>query len=967
MRDTRLDNLFPVQNVNSDMVIKGELQVKNYQDNTLFHIDPVTDSAVIMGKFGINQELHEVKGMMDIDNLSNRNMKDFINRFSPLILKTLKSMSSEGYAFNNPFQLDNYSINPTVSEPGIKLKIYNSESLPLSLTNEDRFAILQARVESPLRAYIVTDLKNIKKLLNDSIRELQLLISSLENQQQKALEAEADARMWATIIEVALAVTAVVLTIATAGIAAGGIEEMSGYIGNMVAEAIKIAVAESYFRITDNTDFVARVSNVEDASSDEIQQYIDDAKDRITATDTQITKIDSEIEKAKKNVTIQQQIIDDLDGSVTIQSTATNAWSYALMTHRIYTEYSDRTQALALALALATGATGATNPVFSSIKDVLKQYQKIKKSNLDTGFGLYIQNLIKDTDNSSLTGADAITFLQKQITDKLDVKNQSSANIQTQQAFVVNSTIEETKYETKYNVLQGEIDKLQQQYNEANFYKLGIQWIIDLFEKYPMKDLTSLLLLNLLWDTYKDPSSNPSTLADIGWRWINIFIYPYIFDGANPYFPDSYKPNGAGISQTPKKSYLYQYINDQTGGGVSSDGYGILYDALFLEYEKYVTDKDHISSWMTDVDWTSTNINRLYPAEYSFDKTGRYGQGVHSSGYDNFYNTTMRDYFLTEFSTFIKDRKKTDFFSFEKATYTHTTFKNGGVDDSGNDITKDVNNYDDRDAWMTDLKERINTKTKERDSLEDDLQNFTTNNNWDANTHNTLKTVISNLYKLNELYSLDSHAKFTVVMPVTDKTDVTTSIYYLTISVYHVDILEKKVPHIRLNGRSLSVNEFTRDKSYRDTLLKFINSLTSASQLVNYGLMLAKRETLAIDDDLSKKFKRTYYKIINADVLAGVKDVSITNEIQKDGTFLDRFGDTSLRLVIDDMTYNKVIQHEIYPHWNGMSHSKLFLQDTNTSLKDYYELMNTSFVEEYGFEPITTTTITTTDTDGNEV
>jgi hypothetical protein len=123
-KDARIDTLFPIKNVKSDMLVTGELQIQNYKGDTLMHVDPVTNTATIMGKLGINQELHEVHGMVDIDNLSNRNMKNFIDQFSPLILDTIENMDT--FITRNPYATSNTSILNTSTATIMALKIYNS-------------------------------------------------------------------------------------------------------------------------------------------------------------------------------------------------------------------------------------------------------------------------------------------------------------------------------------------------------------------------------------------------------------------------------------------------------------------------------------------------------------------------------------------------------------------------------------------------------------------------------------------------------------------------------------------------------------------------------------------------------------------------------------------------------------------------------------------------------------------------
>ena len=100
-KNTRIDNLFPVYNIAADTIFNGEFFVKNINDETVMQVDPVTNSVSIMGKLGVNQELHDIEGMVDIDNLSNSNMKLFVDYFVPLISDTIENMDT--FITRNPY------------------------------------------------------------------------------------------------------------------------------------------------------------------------------------------------------------------------------------------------------------------------------------------------------------------------------------------------------------------------------------------------------------------------------------------------------------------------------------------------------------------------------------------------------------------------------------------------------------------------------------------------------------------------------------------------------------------------------------------------------------------------------------------------------------------------------------------------------------------------------------------------
>ena len=65
-----LQKMFIQNNVIGDTIFNGNLQINDSNGQSVIETDNVTKNISIHGKVGINQDLHEIKGLLDIDNLS---------------------------------------------------------------------------------------------------------------------------------------------------------------------------------------------------------------------------------------------------------------------------------------------------------------------------------------------------------------------------------------------------------------------------------------------------------------------------------------------------------------------------------------------------------------------------------------------------------------------------------------------------------------------------------------------------------------------------------------------------------------------------------------------------------------------------------------------------------------------------------------------------------------------------------
>ena len=72
--------------INNDTVINGSLEVSDYQGNSIINTDNVNKITSFHTKIGVNQDTHNVKGLIDVNNLSNTNIMSILDNFvNPLL------------------------------------------------------------------------------------------------------------------------------------------------------------------------------------------------------------------------------------------------------------------------------------------------------------------------------------------------------------------------------------------------------------------------------------------------------------------------------------------------------------------------------------------------------------------------------------------------------------------------------------------------------------------------------------------------------------------------------------------------------------------------------------------------------------------------------------------------------------------------------------------------------------------
>ena len=102
-----LDIFFKNNNIIGDTTIYGNLNITDGNNKSVIQTDNVTKNISVSGKIGINQDLHEITGLLDIDNLS-------IDKFM--------------YFFDNITNISNISYNVTTD-------ILNNNSFIIKLSN----------------------------------------------------------------------------------------------------------------------------------------------------------------------------------------------------------------------------------------------------------------------------------------------------------------------------------------------------------------------------------------------------------------------------------------------------------------------------------------------------------------------------------------------------------------------------------------------------------------------------------------------------------------------------------------------------------------------------------------------------------------------------------------------------------------------------------------------------------------
>jgi len=799
-KEARVDTMFPVNQVNSDMIINGELQVQNYQGNSLLLVDPATTSVSIMGKLGVNQPLHDVEAMVDINNLSTRNMKEFIDELSPLLLNTIENMDKT--ITTNPYD-PNTSVALQTSSTSMQLKlgIYNTTPVPSTQTRAQRFALLQARIELPFRMSTIIAAYQTRFGITKGIAQLTNNAKEyLSEYNKKKAQEEEDA-----VLNSILNVCGKLALSAAADLTDGA----SSMILKGVSDIMEIAGLKpplEYLKVSTSG-----------MSSKQIHTLYENTLNTLSIQQTALAKENDTIKTLKEVLGYQAGILglgDLYDTYLTEETDVT----YALRLEILYKQMHDKIQSdHYISITLTVGEfldcmdpAISTQPTISA--DPSGFYynffpQSLKLMFMDTDMTSTVTALkTSATYNASGSATDQLKTYRSSVMTVLTVTtanvNNATGSLNTQAVFVHPSD-----YMATFSTDQVGIDAKTSLITFHTFWKDALTWILDNYGN----------------ETSSNGYNSVGTASN---RWMIHYV-------------DSWR--AAAQAEFPIRQF-----DDKTwpGWGETPNnwGYG---DVIGYLYNYF--------SWEhTSIRYISQRVTNGVPA----------------------------------------------------LILPHTNM-------------------------LTTLNSDITTLQKQENELQDDLAYYTSNQGWDAVTHNSLKKIISNMYKMYQLHGtrmVDTVQTFASILPVTDSSNLVTSVLYMKMSL----VLSNpgSEPYLNMSGRSLSVDQYTRDVSYRETLLQFVSKLTSASQFVNYGVVLFDGSANA---------------------------PTIPEKIKSDGIFVGRFGDGTLQLVVEDFTDSDdviMIDNETNTQWNGKHTNTLVYPGTSVIVADDNTILMERFKEQYKFDPL---------------
>ena len=156
-------------NLTDDTKIKGSFNVQTYDGVNIIQTDNVSKITAFNNKVGINQEIYNVKGLLDIDNLSNNSFLNILNNFV------------------NPL-LYSYDVTMSIKE---QIKYGNTNvSIPLIYQEKDIFVFkspIQNVINNSDIQFLYVSPNNddfsSKTLTQDSFQFIQKIVNELNNMQ----------------------------------------------------------------------------------------------------------------------------------------------------------------------------------------------------------------------------------------------------------------------------------------------------------------------------------------------------------------------------------------------------------------------------------------------------------------------------------------------------------------------------------------------------------------------------------------------------------------------------------------------------------------------------------------------------------------------------------------------------------------------------------------------------------------
>ena len=151
-----------VSTISSDTLIKGSLNVQTYDGENIIKTDNVSKVTTFNNKVGINQDVCDVKGLLDIDNLSNNSVLNMMNDFvRPLLYSYEVTMAlKEQLVYGQSIIIDipsSYSENVFVLKAPIQNKVIDTD---ISFLHTPSTAFSSKKIDQ-------VSFEKIQKLINE--------------------------------------------------------------------------------------------------------------------------------------------------------------------------------------------------------------------------------------------------------------------------------------------------------------------------------------------------------------------------------------------------------------------------------------------------------------------------------------------------------------------------------------------------------------------------------------------------------------------------------------------------------------------------------------------------------------------------------------------------------------------------------------------------------------------------------
>jgi hypothetical protein len=129
-----LNDFFPGIDFKNDLTINGTFNVKNMYGEDVIKTDNVSNIMTISQKVGINQQTHEVKGLLDIDNMANKTVDIILNNFTKPLLDSYE-LTEKLKAYVIPDGTGKYVLDRGDDDEDASVSVYVQEILA-----ENKFA-----------------------------------------------------------------------------------------------------------------------------------------------------------------------------------------------------------------------------------------------------------------------------------------------------------------------------------------------------------------------------------------------------------------------------------------------------------------------------------------------------------------------------------------------------------------------------------------------------------------------------------------------------------------------------------------------------------------------------------------------------------------------------------------------------------------------------------------------------------